>query len=127
MTGPVLDLNTLRSVHSQKAFNWAGLPLGPPHTELGWRQTSYMARTSDLFDLLQRYHGVRTNFIELCIWVLLGSKESASIVFLSLLSFMIATGQEAADKPFSLVATNPHPLRLVVLKEDLLMIFNAIR
>jgi len=47
--------------------------------------------------------------------------------FLSLLGFMIGSGQEAADKPFSLVATNPHPLRLVVLKEDLLMIMDAIR
>jgi hypothetical protein len=40
---------------------------------------------------------------------------------------MIATGQEATEKPFSLVATNPHPLRLVVLREDLLMIMDAIR
>jgi len=40
---------------------------------------------------------------------------------------MIITGQEATEKPFSLVATNPHPLRLVVLKEDLLMNLDVIR
>jgi len=47
--------------------------------------------------------------------------------FLSPVSFIIASGQEATEKPFSLVATNPHPLRLVVLKEDLLMIMDSIR
>jgi hypothetical protein len=46
---------------------------------------------------------------------------------LSLSGFMLVTGQEATEKPFSLVATNPHPLRLVVLKEDLLMIIDSIR
>jgi hypothetical protein len=44
----------------------------------------------------------------------------------SCLSYTITAGQEATDKTFSLVVTNPHPLRLVVLKEDLLMIMDAI-
>jgi hypothetical protein len=40
---------------------------------------------------------------------------------------MMQNGQELSAKPFSLLSTNPHPLRMVVLKEDLLMIKETIR
>jgi len=39
---------------------------------------------------------------------------------------ILASGQELSAKPFSLLSTNPHPLRMVVLKEDLLMMKDTI-
>jgi hypothetical protein len=47
--------------------------------------------------------------------------------FLSACVAIIEVGQELSAKPFSLLSTNPHPLRMVVLKEDLLMMKAAIR
>jgi hypothetical protein len=39
---------------------------------------------------------------------------------------MFAIGPELSSKPFSLLSTNPHPLRMVVLKEDLPMVKDTI-
>ena len=39
----------------------------------------------------------------------------------------LSLGPELSAKPFSLLSTNPHPLRMVVLKEDLLMVKDTIR
>jgi hypothetical protein len=47
--------------------------------------------------------------------------------FLSACVAIIQVGQELSAKPFSLLSTNPHPLRMVVLKEDLLMMKATIR